>query len=416
MNCEIICVGTELLTGDTLNTNVGYLSRELSLRGFSVHYQTTIGDNPGRLTEVFAAAAKRSELIITTGGLGPTQDDLTKETIAAYFGLPLTQDPEVVKKLKAFFDKRQMVMTPNNLRQADIPVGAFKIDNPRGSAPGIRIERDGVTAFLLPGPPYEMKGMFEDAVLPFLEEKMDRKVISRYYNISGVGESMVEDRLMDIIDRQDNPTIATYAKVGAVLVRVTASGRDAAEMNRILDKYEKILEERLGPHIFTRSQDPINVAVGKLLMEKGLTIATAESCTGGLVAAKLAEIPGISAALKMGLVTYSNTAKIQLLHVDGEVLNTKGAVSRETAVQMCENLYALSNCDVCLSVTGIAGPDGGTEEKPVGLVYIGVHYEGRTTVEECHFGGGRTVIQTRTLNRALDLVRMRVEHIDFNAN
>ncbi|MEG1432815.1 competence/damage-inducible protein A [Eubacterium sp.] len=408
MNCEIICVGTELLTGDTLNTHATYLSKELSLLSFSVHYQTTIGDNPARLKEVLGEAVGRSEMIVVTGGLGPTQDDLTKETVADFFGLPMTRDEEEVAKLTAFFEKRQMVMTENNLRQADIPVGAKKLPNPRGSAPGIMVDKNGVRVFLLPGPPHEMKGMFEDEVLPILEKMMDHQVISRYYNLGGIGESMVEDTLMDIIDRQDNPTIATYAKVGEVLVRITASGKDEIEMNAILDKYEKVLVERLGQHIFTHSQDPLYIAVGKLLIEKEVTIATAESCTGGLISGKLAEVPGISKSLKMGLVTYSNEAKIQLLDVSSDTLAQYGAVSAQTAREMCENLARISGCDLTVSVTGIAGPGGGTAEKPVGLVYVGIHYLGETTIEECHFGGARTIIQTRVVNAALNLVRTHI--------
>lgn len=408
MNCEIICVGTELLTGDTLNTNVGYLSQELSSRSFSVHYQTTIGDNPERLKEVLAAAVKRSDLIITTGGLGPTQDDLTKETVADFFGREMKQDPQEIAKLKAFFDKRQMTMTDNNLRQADVPAGAMKLDNPRGTAPGIFFNEEEAMVFLLPGPPHEMKGMFTEAVLPVLQEYMSTKVVSRYYNLGGIGESMVEDQLLDIIDGQDNPTIATYAKVGEVLVRITANGSDDQSINDLLDQYEKILMERLGQHVFTFSKDPLFVATGKMLMEKGLTIATAESCTGGLIASKLAEIPGISQSLKMGLVTYSNEAKVKLLGVSEETLKKDGAVSEETARQMCENLASISGCDITVSVTGIAGPGGGTPEKPLGLVYIGVCYKGHTTIKKCQFNGMRKIIQNRTLNAALNMVRTRV--------
>lgn len=418
MNCEIICIGTELLTGDTLNTNVCWLSQELSLRGFSVHYHTTIGDNPERLAEILDSAVRRSEIVFFTGGLGPTQDDLTKQTVAAYFKMPLVRDDEEVAHLTQYFEKRHMPMTENNLRQADIPFGAEKLINPQGSAPGIYIKKDGVRVFMLPGPPHEMKAMFTNQVLPVLNTLMDQKVLSRYYNLGGIGESMVEDALMDLVEEQTNPTIATYAKTGEVLVRVTASGFCEKKINNLLDQYEAVIRERLGQHIFTMSKDTYPVAMAKLLIEKGLTIATAESCTGGLIASKLAEVPGISASLQMGLVTYSNEAKMQLLGVSSDTLLQFGSVSEETCREMADGLYRVSGCDVCVSVTGIAGPGGGTPEKPVGLVYIGVRYQNKTSVYECHFthnGQGsaeRTVIQTRVLNAALNFIRMRLFDIE----
>lgn len=408
MNCELVSVGTELLTGDTLNTNVMFLSKELSINGFSVLYHTTVGDNPARLTEVVARALTRSDLIITTGGLGPTQDDLTKETIAEIFGMPLKKHPEIVKKLEAYFAQRNIVMTENNLRQAYVPEGAVLLPNPRGTAPGIVLKKDGKTVIMLPGPPHEMIGMYEESVEPILQALKNQLVISRYYNISDMGESMVEDTIMDIIDRQDNPTIATYAKVGEVLIRLTANGSDRDAINALLDRYEKIIVERFGDHIFTHSQDSLDVTVGKMLMKRGLTVAFAESCTGGLVSAKLAEIPGISAALKMGLVTYSNEAKMQLLHVKPETLEKYGAVSEQTAREMCENLREISGCDITAGVTGIAGPGGGTPEKPVGLVYIGVCAGGKTRVERCVFGGSRKIVQARSANKVFHLIRQAI--------
>ena len=408
MNCELVSVGTELLTGDTLNTNVMFLSKELSINGFSVLYHTTVGDNPGRLTEVIERALTRSDLIVTTGGLGPTQDDLTKETIAEVFGMPLKKHPEIVKKLEDYFARRETPMTENNLRQAYVPEGAVILPNPRGTAPGIMVQKDGKTVIMLPGPPHEMIGMYEESVEPVLHKLKNQLVISRYYNISDMGESMVEDTIMDIIDRQDNPTIATYAKVGEVLIRLTANGSDRDSINALLDRYEKIIVDRFGDHIFTFSQDSLDITVGKLLMERGLTVAFAESCTGGQVAGKLAEIPGISAALKMGLVTYSNEAKMQLLHVKAETLEKYGAVSEQTAREMCENLRTISGCDITASVTGIAGPGGGSPEKPVGLVYIGVCAGGKTHIERCQFTGSRKIVQTRSANKVFHLIRQAI--------
>ncbi len=408
MNCELISVGTELLTGDILNTNVMYLSKELSVNGFSVLYHTTVGDNPDRLREVVEKALTRSELIITTGGLGPTQDDLTKETIADIFGMEMELIPSVEKKLQAFFARRGETMTENNLRQAYVPKGAEMLDNPRGTAPGIMIQKDGKTVIMLPGPPHEMAGMYEDKVEPILHKLKNQIVLSRYYMISGIGESKVEDMIMDIVDRQDNPTIATYAKIGEVMIRLTANGQDKEAINALLDKYEAIIEERFGHHIFAHSQDNLETVVGRLLMDHDLTVAFAESCTGGLVASKLAEIPGISKSLKMGLVTYSNEAKMQLLHVKKETLDAYGAVSEQTCREMCENLRDISGCDITASITGIAGPGGGSKEKPVGLVYVGVCYKGKTTIKKYLFDDSRRVVQMRTANKVFHQIRKAV--------
>ena len=408
MNCELVSVGTELLTGDTLNTNVMFLSKELSVNGFSVLYHTTVGDNPGRLKDVIERALIRSDLIITTGGLGPTQDDLTKETIAELFGMPMRKHPEIVEKLERYFNSRNIQMTENNLRQAYVPEGGVILENPRGTAPGIMIQKDGKTVIMLPGPPHEMMGMYEDCVEPILHRLKNQLVVSRYYNIADMGESMVEDVIMDIVKDQDNPTVATYAKVGEVLIRLTANGSDRDKIEALLDRYEAIIVERFGDHIFTFSQDSLDVTVGKLLMERGMTAAFAESCTGGLVSEKMAEIPGISAVLKMGLVTYSNEAKMQLLQVKKETLEQYGAVSEQTAREMCENLQKISGCDVTASVTGIAGPGGGSPQKPVGLVYIGVCVGGKTRIERCTFGGGRKSVQLRSANKVFSMIRQAV--------
>ena len=405
MNCEIICIGTELLTGDTQNTNVGYISKELSLRGFSVHYHTAIGDNPQRLKELIDMACKRSDLIITTGGLGPTQDDLTKEVVADYFGLPLVQNMEITKLLESYFKKRKIKMTDNNLRQALIPEGTSILANSVGTAPGIFFNMPNSMIFLLPGPPSEMKAMFEGEVLPILEEKIQTKVISRYYHIVNMGESLVEDALMDLIANQTNPTIATYVKIGQVLIRLTANGSDETILNQKLDEVEKIIKERLGDYIFTESKDDLPLAVGKLLIENKKTIATAESCTAGLISSKLSLVSGISESLKMGFVTYSNEAKMVILQVDSNTLKNFGAVSEETCREMCENLKNISGCDFNVSVTGIAGPGGGSPEKPVGLVFIGLATKDKTIIKKYNFTGSRNTIQMRTVNAALDMVR-----------
>ncbi|WP_303867430.1 competence/damage-inducible protein A [Acetobacterium wieringae] len=408
MKCELISVGTELLVGDTLNTNVQFLSRELSQLGIRVLYHTTVGDNPQRLEEAVRIAFERSDLIITTGGLGPTQDDLTKEVIAEIFGKKLVQDQKTKDDLMQYFANREFTMTPNNLKQTFIPEGAEILFNPCGTAPGILLREQGRIIIMLPGPPREMTRMFEEAVLPVLQQDHNQLVISRYYNLSDIGESAAEDRLLDLIDTQVNPTIATYAKMGEVLVRITANGNDENEINALLDHYEGIMLSRFEDHIFTFSKASLQETVAKLLLDNTITLATAESCTGGLIAAQLTEHPGISRIFGTGLVTYSNEAKMKLLNVSKDTLDTYGAVSAETASEMCKNLSTLSGARLNVSVTGIAGPDGGSDEKPVGLVYIGICFDDQTEVYRYHFNGERKVVQQKTANKVFHLIRKTI--------
>lgn len=408
MKCELISVGTELLVGDTLNTNVQFLSRELSQLGIRVCFHTTVGDNPQRLEEAVRIAFDRSDLIITTGGLGPTQDDLTKEVIAEIFGKKLIQDQKTKEDLMQYFANREFTMTPNNLKQTFVPEGAEILFNPCGTAPGILLREQGRIIIMMPGPPREMTRMFEEAVLPVLQQDHQQLVISRYYNLSDIGESAAEDRLLDLIDTQVNPTIATYAKMGEVLVRITANGNDENEINALLDHYEGIMLSRFEDHIFTFSKASLQETVAELLMTNSITLATAESCSGGLIAAQLTEQPGISKIFGFGLVTYSNEAKMKLLNVSKATLDTYGAVSAETAREMCENLSALSGARLNVSVTGIAGPDGGSDEKPVGLVYIGICFDGQTEVYRYHFNGERKVVQQKTANKVFHLIRKTI--------
>lgn len=405
MNCEIISVGTELLTGDTVNTNAAYLSKELSVHGFSVLYHSVVGDNPERLKKTFALALTRSDIIITTGGLGPTQDDLTKETIAEILGRPMVQDEKAAADLETFFKTRDYPMTENNLRQTYVPQGSTVLYNPWGTAPGIFLTEGEQKVILLPGPPGELKNMFSQVVLPIINKLTNQIVLSRYYHLAEIGESQVEDRILDLIDTQKNPTIATYAAVGEVMIRTTANGTDEDTINGLLDETQKIIEERFADNIFAHDRRHLNEAVGELLIESNLSIAVAESCTGGLLATALTDVPGISTVFKEGLVTYANEAKENLLGVSHQTLMTDGAVSEKTAREMCENLLHNSGCEIAVSTTGIAGPGGGTEEKPVGLVYIGVATKKGTEVTMNRFGGERTIIRKRAVNKALAMVR-----------
>lgn len=408
MICELISVGTELLVGDTLNTNTQYLSRELSLLGIKVCYQTVVGDNIKRLEEVVKIALTRSDLIITTGGLGPTQDDLTKEIISELFNKELIPNQELEDEMQTYFVNREFVMTPNNLKQTLIPQGTEFFKNSCGTAPGIYFNEKGKRVILLPGPPREMMTMYEKSVIPIINKIQNQKVISRYYNLADIGESAVEDRILDIIEGQSNPTIATYAKMGEVLIRTTGNGTNEKEINKRLDETENIILERFKENIFTFSKDSLSEAVGKLLIEKNVTLALAESCTGGLIASLLTEKPGISKVFQMGVVTYSNEAKSKLLNVKKDTLEKFGAVSSEVATEMCENLYKISQGDICISVTGIAGPQVESSGKPVGLVYIGVHFLGKTEIYQCHFKGDRKIVQVKAANKVFHLIRQRI--------
>ncbi len=405
MKCEILCIGTELLTGATVNTNANFLSKELSAIGVDVYYQTTIGDNPLRLQECLDIAINRTDCIIITGGLGPTQDDLTKLAVASYFNMPLYRDDEQVHKLKKRFKNSGYELTENNFRQCDIPMGASIMNNSCGTAPGIHIEKNGVDVFMLPGVPREMKAMFTESVLPILQSKSKQIVKSRYFNICDMGESQIEDKLLDLIEHQTNPTIATYAGIEEVTVRITANGTDEDEIDKLLEQTGKIINERFGTSIFSRDRTSLSKTVGALLKAKHLSLSTAESCTGGQIASALTAIPGISEVFETGLVTYSNRAKKTLLGVSDNILDTYGAVSHQTAEAMCQGLLSRTNSDLAVSVTGIAGPGGGSNAKPVGLVYIAVADRNQIIIEKCRFRGDRSQIQRRSVNKAFAMLR-----------
>lgn len=411
MNCELISVGTEMLTGAIVNTNAQYLAEELSDMGIRVHRVTTVGDNPGRLEESLRAALTQSDLVILTGGLGPTQDDLTKETAAKVFGRALERHPELEAELLSWFEKRGFSMTENNRKQADIPEGAKILKNNNGTAPGILIQsgegEDRKTVILLPGPPGEMKQMFEESVRPILKEASEEAVSSHYYHLTGIGESAVEDRILDLVNTQTNPTIATYAKPDQVLIRVTASAKKGESPEKLLEDYDIILKERFQDYIFCESRETLGEWVGNALIESGKSISSAESLTAGLVMATLAEVPGISASLQGGVVCYNNEMKEKLLGVSHETLRLYGAVSAETCREMAEKVRLLTGSDIGVATTGLAGPDA-EEGKPVGLVYTAVSTGEQTFVEESRFRGSRNEIRMRTVNRVFRMIR---EHV-----
>jgi nicotinamide-nucleotide amidase len=412
MKAELISVGTELLLGDIINTNAQYIARRLADIGIFVYYQTVVGDNPQRLKEAYDIAFKRSELVITTGGLGPTKDDLTKEIAARYFNRKLLLDMDSLQKIETFFKNTNRTMTENNRKQALFPEGSKILPNPNGTAPGCIIKEGKKIIIMLPGPPKEMAPMFEASVMPYLEQFQDCVLVSKVLRVLGLGESLMEDKIKDIIDSQTNPTIAPYAKEGEATLRITARGRDKKEAEAIMAPVEKKIRDRLGDNIYGVGNTSIDEVVAKELIKRKLTIALAESCTGGLLAYRLVRNPGVSAVLIEGDVTYSNDAKMRRLNVKKETLDKFGAVSEQTALEMVQGIVKSSNADIGISVTGIAGPEGGTAEKPVGLVYVGLYIKGKTMVRKFNFSGNREKIQNRTVMNALDWLRRELEHMN----
>lgn len=389
MTAEILCVGTELLLGNTVNTNAAFLSRELAAIGIFTYHQSVVGDNAARLKESLALSLSRSDIVIITGGLGPTYDDLTKETVAEYFGLKMKMHEESLEKLKKIFSQFNREMTPNNEKQAMMPENCFVFPNNYGTAPGLAAEGivsgENKTAILLPGPPREMEPMYCEEVKPFLLNKQNNIIlVSKTVNIFGMGESQVEHKLRDLMQNSMNPTIAPYAKEGEVELRITASGSNENECMNLINPAIDEIKKEIGEFIYGIDIKSLQNAVVSKLREKNLTLATAESCTGGLIGKRITEIAGCSSVYLGGIISYDNSVKIKQLNVSEETLKKYGAVSEQTALEMCKGAAENLNADAGVSTTGIAGPDGGSEEKPVGLVYVGVYYKNKTTGEEIH--------------------------------
>jgi len=406
LTAEILAVGTELLLGDTLNTNAQYLSKELAGLGISVYHHTVVGDNPVRLKKALADAFLRADIVITSGGLGPTKDDLTKETGAEYFDKKLIIDEDALKTLESFFIRTGRVMTENNRKQALMPEGARLIPNNNGTAPGCIISDGGKTLIMFPGPPRELIPMFEESVLPYLKERTDGTYVSRVLRLCGIGESAAEDMIKDLIETQTNPTIAPYAKLNELTFRVTASAKTEDEALSLMEPVVSELYKRFSDNIYGEGNNlSLAAVVVDKLIQKNKTIAIAESCTGGLMASALVDIPGSSKVLLEGFVTYSNEAKISRLNVSGKTLKEHGAVSGETAYEMAVGVSKVSGADIGIGITGIAGPEGGTDEKPVGLVYIALYINGNVTVNELKFTGNRQRIRGRAVMSALDMIR-----------
>lgn len=408
MKAEIIAIGTELLLGDIVNTNAQFISRRLADVGVEVYHQQVIGDNSERLLKAFDEAYKRSDLIITTGGLGPTQDDITKECAAKYFNKELKVDEYSLKKIEEYFNKQGKDLKGNNIKQAYFPEGAIIMANTCGTAPGLILEEDNKRIIILPGPPREMEAMFDNHVVPYLQRITDCTIKSKMLRVFGIGESFMAEKLSEIINNGKNPTVAPYAKGVDVTLRITAKGKDNEECVKLITPVENEIRKVLGEKVYGEGEITLEHKVAEMLCENNLTISTAESCTGGMVAAKLISYPGVSKVFLEGAVTYSNEAKMKRLKVRKDTLDNYGAVSEQTAKEMAEGICKESGSDVSIVTTGIAGPGGGTAEKPVGLVYIGVCFKGETVVKKFIFQGDRDKVRERATMNALNLLRLKI--------
>ena len=406
MTVEIICVGTELLLGNIVNTNAAYLAEKCASLGLSCYFQSVVGDNEDRLSQTLSCAKDRSDIVILSGGLGPTEDDLTKEVAAKVCNRELKVDDHSMERIAEYFAARDIEPTENNWKQAMLPEGAICLDNNNGTAPGIIIEEENTRIILLPGPPNELIPMFEESVIPYLEKLTPEVICSQTVKVCGIGESQAETMVKDMIDAQTNPTIATYAKTGEVHIRVTAKAEDNKAANKLIKPVVKELKSRFGHHVYTTDENTtLEKAVVDLLIANKLTVTCAESCTGGLLSGRLINVAGVSDCYKAGLVTYSNKAKRKFLGVKKSTLDKHGAVSAQTAEEMAKGAAFASKADVAVSITGIAGPDGGTKEKPVGLVYIACNVKGKVTVEKFQFKGNRAKVREATVSAALGLMR-----------
>lgn len=392
--------------GQVLNTNSQFLSRILAEIGVEIYFHTTVGDNLERLTNTIRTAAGRSDLIIICGGLGPTEDDLSREALAASLGVDLCLDLQSRVEIEDFFGKRNINMPESNLKQAMLPAGGKVLSNTVGTAPGVVLEKDNKIFVLLPGPPGELKSMVEKSLLPYLSAKRGNRgtvIQSRILKLCGIGESLAEEKLKDLLNGS-NPTIAPTAYPGEVHFRITAKAKEQPEANQMIDELEAKVRQRLDKYIFGVDGDTLEAVVGRLLAARGLKLAVAESCTGGLLASRITNVPGSSGYFHLGLIVYDNCWKKELLQVPEEYFVQFGAVSPEVAGIMATSIRSLAGADIGLGITGIAGPGGATEEKPIGLVYIGLNFLEKLLVKEEKFLGERIEIRHRAVQSALTML------------
>ncbi len=398
---EIISIGTELIMGDIIDTNSQYIADKLTINGYNVNYITMVADDYEKITKVIKNAISRSNLIITTGGLGPTEDDLTREAIANALGCRLVKKQKLVNKIDEFFANRGYKCTKNNFKQAYLPEGAEPITNKWGTAPGFKVEFSGKKIISLPGVPVEMKKMFNKSILPMLVNN-DNIIKTRILHVFGIGESMLEDKLADIIyDNNKNMNISLLAKKGEIDIRITVNGNSKDKVDRKINTKENKIREKINKYIYGTDNNNLPEVVGNLLKNKKKTLSIAESCTGGLIGSRITEIPGSSEYFSGGMIVYSNQAKINQLKISKETLNDYGAVSSQTAAEMSDNVRDSFSTDHSISVTGIAGPGGGSRNKPVGLVYIGLTDAKETNIYELNLNGKRNYNRWKASQYAL---------------
>jgi len=423
ISAEILCVGTELLLGDIINTNASYIASKLCEIGISVYHQAVVGDNEKRLRGAIADALSRSDVLITNGGLGPTYDDITKETVASLLGIEMYYDEAVAARIHKYFERIGRPMPPSNEKQAMTPIGARIIPNPRGTAPGLMIdgkygERD-VTVIMLPGPPCELEPMTDESVLPLLAQKFDREkgvFFSRNLHFTGIGESSLEEIIRPLMDSQ-NPTVAPYAGEGEVRIRVTASAKNEDEGRAMCDAMiERILSYKVGKYLYSIDIPTIEETLVTVLKAKGMTLATAESCTGGLISKRITDISGASAVFPGAVCSYSEEVKMNVLGVTKDTVDKYTVVSEECAREMAEGVRRLMGVDVGVSVTGYAGPGGGDEKNPVGTVYIGISTSKRTFVKRYAFSSlrDRVFIRRAASNYAMGLALSEIGNGEFD--
>jgi len=408
MQAELVMIGTELLLGEIVDTNAQYLARSLADCGINLYYKSTVGDNWVRIVEAVSRALARSDLVIISGGLGPTEDDLTRAAVAAVANRPLELNQEALAAIESYFQRRygDAPMPANNRKQAYLPQGAIMVPNHWGTAPGFILELPGPKAIAaLPGVPAELEPMFEQTVLPYCRLKFRGEVlVTKNLSFTGIGEAALEELVKDIILSQANPTVAPYASQGMVRIRITARAASEEEGLALVEAVVNQIAARTQPYLYSTSGQALEEVIGEQLTARGLTLALAESCTGGLVGNRITNVPGSSRYFLRGYVVYSNAAKVSDLGVKEETLSQHGAVSAETAREMAEGVRRKAGTDFGLAITGIAGPDGGTPEKPVGLVYIALAHQGDTIVERHQFSGARRQIKERSAQAALTML------------
>ena len=411
MIAELIAVGTELLLGNIANTDGQFLSEKLSAMGITVHHHTVVGDNPVRLAEALETARKRADIIITTGGLGPTYDDLTKQTICKTFGKELELHEDILEEIRTWFQtKLGKVMPENNVQQALLPVGCTVFDNPVGTAPGCAFEENGVHVLMLPGPPFECKYMFENRAAQYLERFTNGVIVSHEIKIFGMGESSVEEALREPMTQLTNPTLAPYAKLNECMVRATAKAETREKAEELLRPLVEQVRGTLGDVIYGIDVESLEEVVSGLLRERGLTLSAAESCTGGLIAKRMTDLPGASNVFRGGVVSYTNGVKAGVLGVPEALLEEFGAVSEPVARAMAERCRKVCGSDLAVSVTGVAGPDQDDRGNEVGTVYIALARAEGTICKKlsCGRGRGRDRVRSAAASSAFDMIRRQL--------